>query len=214
MGVFVVFACFQNGLMSLMSAAFFLCFMCVPRFLLCGQAHEAAPPSDNPAPEWLEARSWAEVQSLALLPSLPTFGGDFVAQLPAFKVRSLQGRGEGEWPPLRIPWLWLPTVVAWACLLARGTMVVPRAVYWVLLLRAGLPRILCVSLHQPPVFFSASPLHSQALFDSDSAEEVPLPSALRSKYSELQRLCILRCLRPDKVTLAIQVCGYDIRGGG
>ena len=40
----------------------------------------------------------------------------------------------------------------------------------------------------------------QAIFDSNEAHEVPLPEPWNTNLSSFQKLAILRCLRPDKVT--------------
>ena len=40
----------------------------------------------------------------------------------------------------------------------------------------------------------------QAIFDSNEAHEMPLPEPWSSRLSSFQKLAVLRCLRPDKVT--------------
>lgn len=45
----------------------------------------------------------------------------------------------------------------------------------------------------------------QALYDSQTPELDPLPSPYQTSLTRLQRLCVLRCLRPDKCVPAIQL---------
>ncbi|GFH08628.1 uncharacterized protein HaLaN_03616, partial [Haematococcus lacustris] len=42
------------------------------------------------------------------------------------------------------------------------------------------------------------------LFDSNEAQDMPLAEPWQSALTSFQKLCILRCLRPDKVTIAVQ----------
>ncbi|GAX80571.1 hypothetical protein CEUSTIGMA_g8008.t1 [Chlamydomonas eustigma] len=42
------------------------------------------------------------------------------------------------------------------------------------------------------------------LFDSNDAHEMPMGEPFQSKLSSFQKMCFLRCLRPDKVGMAIQ----------
>ena len=42
------------------------------------------------------------------------------------------------------------------------------------------------------------------MFDSNSAHEMQPAAPLDKRLSTFQRLCLLRCLRPDKAVLAIQ----------
>ena len=44
----------------------------------------------------------------------------------------------------------------------------------------------------------------QAIYDSVSPHEMPLPGQWDAKLKGLRRLCALRCIRPDKVVLAVQ----------
>ena len=40
----------------------------------------------------------------------------------------------------------------------------------------------------------------QAIFDSNEAHEMPLPEPWNTRLNSFQKLAVLRCLRPDKVT--------------
>ena len=40
----------------------------------------------------------------------------------------------------------------------------------------------------------------QAIFDSNEAHEMPLPGPWNACLNSFQKLAVLRCLRPDKVT--------------
>ena len=42
------------------------------------------------------------------------------------------------------------------------------------------------------------------MFDSNSAHDMPPAAPWDQRLSSFQRLCLLRCLRPDKAVLAIQ----------
>ena len=45
----------------------------------------------------------------------------------------------------------------------------------------------------------------KAMFDGQDAHRMPLPERWeKCGLSNLQRMCLLRCLRPDKITLAVQ----------
>ncbi|KAG2485619.1 hypothetical protein HYH03_015682 [Edaphochlamys debaryana] len=46
--------------------------------------------------------------------------------------------------------------------------------------------------------------HYKAIFDSNDAHEMPLAPPWDDKLDTFQKLCYLRCLRPDKVTGAVQ----------
>jgi hypothetical protein len=49
-------------------------------------------------------------------------------------------------------------------------------------------------------------LQFKAVFDAQDAHRSPLPARWESRsLTMLQRMCLLRCLRPDKITLAVQV---------
>ncbi len=55
--------------------------------------------------------------------------------------------------------------------------------------------------------------HYKGLFDSDEAHEVPLAEPWHARLTSFQRLCILRCLRPDKVSVAVQAFVGEHLGG-
>ncbi|KAL0019092.1 hypothetical protein WJX77_000912 [Trebouxia sp. C0004] len=44
----------------------------------------------------------------------------------------------------------------------------------------------------------------QAIFDSNEAHEMPLPEPWNTRLNSFQKLAVIRCLRPDKVSLGIQ----------
>lgn len=46
--------------------------------------------------------------------------------------------------------------------------------------------------------------HYRAIFDSNDAHELPLAPPWEDKLDTFQKLSFLRCLRPDKVTGAVQ----------
>jgi dynein heavy chain len=56
-----------------------------------------------------------------------------------------------------------------------------------------------------PSAVSSSAAEWKAIFDSSEPHEVPLPGELNRHATPFQRLCILRCLRPDRVVMGIQV---------
>jgi dynein heavy chain len=53
--------------------------------------------------------------------------------------------------------------------------------------------------------FSAHASHYQALFESQDAHAFPLAAPFDASLSGFQKLCVLRCIRPDKVMLGVQV---------
>ena len=52
----------------------------------------------------------------------------------------------------------------------------------------------------------------QTIYDSISPHEMPLPGHWESKLRGLRRLCALRCVRPDKLVLAVQKFVIDTMG--
>eukprot|EP00798_Chlamydomonas_sp_ICE-L_P022533 gene22533-29660_t len=52
--------------------------------------------------------------------------------------------------------------------------------------------------------FAENTAHYKGIFDSNDAHEMPLADPWQGKLSSFQKLLVLRCLRPDKVTMAIQ----------
>ena len=139
------------------------------RFLMSGQAQETVAPVDNPAPEWLEQRSWGEIQHLAALPTLSSFGTDFRDHLPAFR-ELFDSPSAHEY-------------------------VLPKALQQ----KYSDLQVPC-SHHTVCRFDLVGSGHEGG--DALVSWAVPL---CRFTVMLPQRLCILRCLRPDKVTPAIQV---------
>lgn len=52
-------------------------------------------------------------------------------------------------------------------------------------------------------FVSLEP-YWKAIYDSTEPHQQPLPGQWESKLTGIQRICALRCIRPDKVVLAVQ----------
>ncbi|XP_023289892.1 dynein heavy chain 1, axonemal [Orussus abietinus] len=97
------------------------------RFLLSGA--EPLQPRPNPAPEWISARCWKDIQSLESLPKFENFLPHFLKSLPRFKE----------------------------------------------------------------------------IFDSPDPEKSSYPEPWNSSLDDFQKLLILKCLRPDKVTNGMQI---------
>ncbi|KAI8841134.1 dynein heavy chain and region D6 of dynein motor-domain-containing protein [Chytriomyces cf. hyalinus JEL632] len=98
------------------------------KFLLTGAAPGVEKKQSNPAPDWLAARSWAEVLALSQLPAFENFEGDFVDFIESYRV----------------------------------------------------------------------------IFDSQTPHREKLPSKWNDEISEFQKILVLRCLRADRCTSAIQ----------
>eukprot|EP00743_Colponemidia_sp_Colp-15_P007299 GILK01007882.1.p1 GENE.GILK01007882.1~~GILK01007882.1.p1 ORF type:complete len:1232 (+),score=259.13 GILK01007882.1:87-3698(+) len=52
--------------------------------------------------------------------------------------------------------------------------------------------------------FTRKVAHWQDVFDSVAPQDEPLPGDWQEKLSDFQRLLVLRCIRPDKITTAVQ----------
>lgn len=44
----------------------------------------------------------------------------------------------------------------------------------------------------------------KTIYDSPTPHEMPLPGSWEERVTPLERLCCVRCVRPDKVVLAVQ----------
>lgn len=53
--------------------------------------------------------------------------------------------------------------------------------------------------------FMENTFEFKEIYDSSSPQSAPLPGKWNTKLSTFQKLLILRCVRPDKVVLGIQV---------
>ena len=53
--------------------------------------------------------------------------------------------------------------------------------------------------------FAGHTAHYQALFESQDAHAHALAAPFDARLSVFQKLCVLRCIRPDKVMLGVQV---------
>ena len=53
-------------------------------------------------------------------------------------------------------------------------------------------------------FFTKNPDGFQKIYDSSNAHQIPLPGDWETKLSLMQKLLVLRCIRPDKIILAVQ----------
>ena len=50
------------------------------------------------------------------------------------------------------------------------------------------------------------------LYDSTDPAGIPMPGGAHEKYNSFQKICILRCLRPDKVVPVVQQLVIDEMG--
>ena len=68
------------------------------------------------------------------------------------------------------------------------------------------------AFHSLPSDFKSSTYGWKAIYDSPDPASLEMPGDAATKYSAFQKLCILRCLRPDKVVPLIQQLVIDEMG--
>ena len=79
---------------------------------------------------------------------------------------------------------------------------------WTEILQLGM----LASFHSLPTDFKASLYGWKAIYDSPDPASLEMPGDAASKYNSFQKLCIFRCLRPDKVVPLIQQLVIDEMG--
>lgn len=191
------------------------------RFLLSGVTLGAATGVPNPAPRWLTDKSWTQILNLSALPAFQVSKDNLLAKdvlppllhLPKSFHSAVRDSHTHQWQCL-----------AYVCfhVLCDSITCLPDQEQFALAtspvrshhIEQGERCLSGVCLQGFSANFAEQSGAFQAIFDSNEAQEAPLPEPWKTCLTSFQKLAVLRCLRPDKVwtvglALIIAVTPYN-----